>query len=44
MATVDMFEQIGFADLEAGDGAEALALLQQHPESKSCSRILACRA
>jgi signal transduction histidine kinase/DNA-binding response OmpR family regulator len=32
MATVDMVEQIGFAALEAGDGAEALALLQQHPD------------
>ena len=29
MATVDMIEQIGFAAVEAGDGAEALALLQQ---------------
>jgi CheY-like chemotaxis protein len=29
MATVDMIEQIGFAAIEAGDGAEALALLQQ---------------
>ena len=32
MATVDMVEQIGFAALEAGDGAEALALLQQDPD------------
>lgn len=44
MAAVDMFEQIGFADLEAGDGAEALAPLQQHPDIESCSRIWACRA
>ena len=29
MATVDMIEQIGFTALEAGDGAEALTLLQQ---------------
>ena len=29
MATVDMIEQIGFAAIEASDGAEALALLQQ---------------
>jgi CheY-like chemotaxis protein len=29
MATVDMIEQIGFTAMEAGDGAEALALLQQ---------------
>jgi CheY-like chemotaxis protein len=29
MATVDMIEQIGFSALEAGDGAEALALLQR---------------
>jgi len=32
MATVDMIEQIGFDTLEAGDGAEALALLQQHSD------------
>jgi signal transduction histidine kinase/CheY-like chemotaxis protein len=32
MATVDMIEQIGFAVVEAGDGAEALALLQQDSE------------
>ena len=29
MATVDMIEQIGFQALEAGDGAEALAVLQK---------------
>jgi CheY-like chemotaxis protein len=29
MATVDMIEQIGFTAIEAGDGAEALALLQK---------------
>jgi len=29
MATVDMVEQIGFQALEAGDGAEALAILQR---------------
>ena len=29
MATVDMVEQIGFPALEAGDGAEALAILQR---------------
>ncbi len=29
MATVDMIEQIGFSAIEAGDGAEALSLLQQ---------------
>jgi signal transduction histidine kinase/CheY-like chemotaxis protein len=29
MATVDMVEQIGFQALEAGDGAEALAILQK---------------
>ena len=28
MATVDMIEQIGFSAAEAGDGAEALALLR----------------
>ena len=32
MSTVDMVEQIGFQAVEAGDGAEALALLQQDPE------------
>jgi CheY-like chemotaxis protein len=32
MATVDMLEQIGFSAVEAGDGAEALALLQDDPE------------
>jgi signal transduction histidine kinase/DNA-binding response OmpR family regulator len=32
MATVDMIEQIGFSAIEAGDGAEALALLQQDSE------------
>jgi signal transduction histidine kinase/DNA-binding response OmpR family regulator len=32
MATVDMLEQIGFSAAEAGDGAEALALLQADPE------------
>ena len=32
MATVDMVEQIGFQALEAGDGAEALAILQKDPE------------
>jgi signal transduction histidine kinase/CheY-like chemotaxis protein len=31
MATMDMIEQIGFAAVEAGDGAEALALLKQDP-------------
>ncbi len=31
MSTVDMVEQIGFETLEAGDGAEALALLQSDP-------------
>jgi signal transduction histidine kinase/DNA-binding response OmpR family regulator len=31
MATVDMIEQIGFETVEAGDGAEALALLQNDP-------------
>jgi len=31
MATVDMVEQIGFQALEAGDGAEALAILQKDP-------------
>ncbi len=31
MATVDMLEQIGFSAAEAGDGAEALALLQADP-------------
>jgi CheY-like chemotaxis protein len=31
MSTVDMIEQIGLIALEAGDGAEALALLQQDP-------------
>ncbi len=32
MATVDMIEQIGLQALEAGDGAEALAILQKDPE------------
>ncbi len=32
MATVDMVEQIGFQAAEAGDGAEALALLQNDPQ------------
>ena len=32
MATMDMIEQIGFAGVEAGDGVEALALLQQDPQ------------
>ena len=32
MATMDMIEQIGFTGVEAGDGAEALALLQSDPE------------
>jgi signal transduction histidine kinase/DNA-binding response OmpR family regulator len=32
MTTVDMVEQIGFAALEAGDGAEALELLQQNTD------------
>jgi signal transduction histidine kinase/DNA-binding response OmpR family regulator len=32
MATVDMLEQIGFSAVEAGDGAEALTLLQDDPE------------
>jgi signal transduction histidine kinase/DNA-binding response OmpR family regulator len=32
MATVDMLEQIGFQALEAGDGAEALAILQKNPD------------
>jgi CheY-like chemotaxis protein len=32
MATVDMVEQIGFTAAEAGDGAEALAILQRDPE------------
>jgi signal transduction histidine kinase/CheY-like chemotaxis protein len=32
MATVDMLEQIGFSAVEAGDGVEALALLQDDPE------------
>jgi len=32
MATVDMIEQIGLQALEAGDGAEALAILQNNPE------------
>lgn len=32
MATVDMVEQIGFQAAEAGDGAEALAILQRDPE------------
>ena len=31
MATVDMVEQIGFQALEAGDGGEALAILQKDP-------------
>ena len=31
MATVDMLEQIGFSAAEAGDGAEALAILQGDP-------------
>jgi signal transduction histidine kinase/DNA-binding response OmpR family regulator/CHASE3 domain sensor protein len=31
MSTVDMIEQIGFEAVEAGDGAEALALLQADP-------------
>ena len=29
MATVDMVEQIGFTTAEAGDGAEALTILQK---------------
>jgi signal transduction histidine kinase/DNA-binding response OmpR family regulator len=32
MATVDMIEQIGLQALEAGDGAEALAILQKDPQ------------
>jgi signal transduction histidine kinase/DNA-binding response OmpR family regulator len=32
MATVDMVEQIGFQAAEAGDGAEALAILQRDPQ------------
>jgi CheY-like chemotaxis protein len=32
MATVDMVEQIGFQATEAGDGAEALAILQKDPD------------
>jgi signal transduction histidine kinase/DNA-binding response OmpR family regulator/CHASE3 domain sensor protein len=32
MATMDMIEQLGFSGVEAGDGAEALALLQGDPE------------
>jgi signal transduction histidine kinase/DNA-binding response OmpR family regulator/CHASE3 domain sensor protein len=32
MATVDMVEQIGFTAAEAGDGAEALAILRKDPE------------
>jgi CheY-like chemotaxis protein len=32
MATVDMIEQIGFQTAEAGDGAEALAILQKDLE------------
>jgi signal transduction histidine kinase/CheY-like chemotaxis protein len=32
MATVDMIEQIGLQALEAGDGAEALAILQNDPQ------------
>jgi len=32
MATVDMLEQIGFQAAEAGDGAEALAILQRDPQ------------
>ncbi len=32
MATVDMIEQIGFTAAEAGDGAEALAILRTDPE------------
>jgi signal transduction histidine kinase/CheY-like chemotaxis protein len=32
MATVDMVEQIGFQASEAGDGAEALAILQADPD------------
>jgi len=32
MATVDMIEQLGFQALEAGDGAEALAILLKNPE------------
>ena len=32
MATVDMIEQLGFQALEAGDGAEALTLLQKNPD------------
>jgi CheY-like chemotaxis protein len=31
MATVDMLEQIGYCAAEAGDGAQALALLQSDP-------------
>ena len=32
MATVDMIEQIGFSAAEAGDGAEALAILRKDPQ------------
>jgi CheY-like chemotaxis protein len=32
MATVDMIEQLGFEALEAGDGAEALSVLQKNPD------------
>ena len=32
MATVDMVEQMGFQASEAGDGAEALAILQKDPD------------
>ena len=32
MATVDMVEQLGFQALEAGDGADALSILQKNPD------------
>ena len=32
MATVDMIEQLGFQALEAGDGAEGLAVLRKNPD------------
>ncbi|HWY63466.1 MAG TPA: response regulator [Rhizomicrobium sp.] len=32
MATMDMIEQLGFSGVEAGNGAEALALLQGDPD------------
>ena len=35
MATVDMVEQIGFPGREAGDGAEALAILQKDAEHRN---------